>query len=71
MWAEEDLRSKESLQDRAKMGFSGRSSVDKKTNKFRIASDREERCKNELRGRSSADRRRPTAPRLHETIKRS
>jgi hypothetical protein len=27
--------------------------------------------KNELGGRPSADRRRPTAPRLHETIKRS
>ncbi|EXA34923.1 hypothetical protein FOVG_13707, partial [Fusarium oxysporum f. sp. pisi HDV247] len=40
LWTEEDLRSQESLQDRAKMGFSGRSSVDKKkTNKFRIASD--------------------------------
>ncbi|KAK2922940.1 Ribonuclease H superfamily [Fusarium oxysporum f. sp. vasinfectum] len=40
LWIEEDLQSQESLQDRAKMGVSRRSSADKKkTRKFRIALD--------------------------------
>jgi hypothetical protein len=40
LWIREDLQSQESLQDRAKMGVSKRSSVDKKkTRKFRIALD--------------------------------